>query len=121
MKSPSIKPAACTPSVSTKPGLIELTRICFEPSSFAKTPVTASTAPLVADNTQVDGGVCREATDPILITLPPRSPKYFTASRVARMRPSTLVLNYDEIARLGEIEKRTSKNWRNGNVSSIIR
>ena len=38
------------------------------------------------------GGVTREAPEPMLITLPPREPKYFTASRVAKIRPRTFVL-----------------------------
>ena len=42
-----MNPPATVPSVSTMPGLIELTRISFGPSSLASTPVIASTAPLV--------------------------------------------------------------------------
>jgi hypothetical protein len=58
-KSEPMKPAACMPSVSTKPGLMELTRIFLAPSSFARTPVIASTAPLVAVYTALFGGVRR--------------------------------------------------------------
>ena len=47
-KSLSTMPAACTPSVSTMPGLIELTRMWRGPSSLASDRVTASTAALVA-------------------------------------------------------------------------
>lgn len=35
------------PSVSTRPGLMALTRICLGPSSRANVPVMASTAPFV--------------------------------------------------------------------------
>src|SRR5438128_5107461 len=47
-KSLSCRPAARTPSVSTIPGVMALTRICRGPSSFASVRVIASTAPLVA-------------------------------------------------------------------------
>ena len=43
-KSPPTKPPACAPSVAIIPGLIAFTRIFREPSSFAGTPVIASTA-----------------------------------------------------------------------------
>ena len=42
-------PILCTPSVSTPPGLIALTRIFLGPSSVANTRVIVSTAPLVAE------------------------------------------------------------------------
>ena len=41
-------PAVTVPSVSTPPGLMELTRILRGASSLARTAVMASTAPLVA-------------------------------------------------------------------------
>ena len=47
-KSLSMIPAACTPSVSTMPGLMAFTRILRGPSSLASDLVTASTAALVA-------------------------------------------------------------------------
>src|SRR6266513_2467079 len=56
-------PAACTPSVSTMPGLIELTRILRGPSSFASDLVTASTAAFVALYTEADGGAAVAATE----------------------------------------------------------
>jgi hypothetical protein len=40
--------AARAPSVAVAPGLIEFTRIIFDPNSFASTRVIASTALLVA-------------------------------------------------------------------------
>ena len=43
-----MKPAVWVPSVSTMPGLTELTRMPLGPSSRESTPVMASTAPLVA-------------------------------------------------------------------------
>src|SRR3989454_11520367 len=43
-KSLPTKPAVRAPSVSIIPGLIEFTRIFLGPSSFASTPVMASTA-----------------------------------------------------------------------------
>ena len=43
-----MKPDECSPSVSTRPGLMELTRICFDPSSLAKVRVRPSTAALLA-------------------------------------------------------------------------
>src|SRR4030088_1145494 len=48
-KSLPMIPKLCTPSVSTPPGLIALTRIFLGPSSFASTRVIVSTAPLVAE------------------------------------------------------------------------
>jgi hypothetical protein len=42
-------PTLCTPSVSTPPGAIALTRIWRGPSSFASTRVTESSALLVAE------------------------------------------------------------------------
>src|SRR5439155_6660181 len=47
-KSLSCNPAERTPSVSTMPGLMALTRMFRGPSSFARVRVIASTAPLVA-------------------------------------------------------------------------
>ena len=47
-ENPSIMPDERVPSVSTGPGLIELTRILRGPSSFAKVRVRLSTADLVA-------------------------------------------------------------------------
>jgi len=44
-----ITPMLCTPSVSTPPGLIALTRIFLGPSSLANTRVIVSTAALVAE------------------------------------------------------------------------
>ena len=46
-KSLPIMPAAWTPSVSTMPGLSELTRIFLEPSSLESETLIESTAPLV--------------------------------------------------------------------------
>src|SRR3984885_2126795 len=92
-KSLPIKPAVCTPSVSTIPGLIELTRIFFGPSSFDSVRVTESTAPLVAVYTLAVGGLLELATEPILIMLPPSGPKYFNASCELRISPSTLRSN----------------------------
>src|SRR5271170_1780124 len=46
-KSPSAKPTACRPSVSTMPGFSEFTRILRGPSSFDSEIVMASTAALV--------------------------------------------------------------------------
>jgi hypothetical protein len=46
--SPSVNPPAVEPSVTTTPGLIELTRILRGPSSFANVRVIASTAALLA-------------------------------------------------------------------------
>ena len=43
-----ITPAARAPSVAVAPGLMEFTRICLGPNSFASTRVMASRAPLVA-------------------------------------------------------------------------
>jgi hypothetical protein len=43
-----ITPAARAPSVAVAPGLIEFTRIIFDPNSFASARVIASTALLVA-------------------------------------------------------------------------
>src|SRR5258708_39758124 len=43
-----MKPAVWVPSVSTIPGLMELTRIFLDPSSFDNTPVIASREALVA-------------------------------------------------------------------------
>src|ERR1700719_346604 len=56
-KSEPMKPALTVPSVSTMPGLMELTRIFLGPSSRARTPVMASTAPLVAVYTEVLGDI----------------------------------------------------------------
>src|SRR5215510_557916 len=49
-------PAACTPSVSTMPGLIALTRMFRGPSSLASDLVAASTAAFVALYTEAFGG-----------------------------------------------------------------
>src|SRR2546429_33625 len=46
-QSEPMKPPARVPSVSTMPGLMELTRIFFGPSSRARTPVIPSMAALV--------------------------------------------------------------------------
>ena len=46
----------CVPSVSTMPGLIELTRILRGPNSLASDRVMAFTAALVALYTEVVGG-----------------------------------------------------------------
>src|SRR5258708_18794960 len=57
LNSPSEKPAARTPSVSTMPGLMEFTRMLRGPNSLARVLVIASTAPLVVVYTGVLGGV----------------------------------------------------------------
>src|SRR4030095_13941637 len=49
-------PAACTPSVSTMPGLMAFTRMLRGPSSLARVRVTASTAALLALYTALFGG-----------------------------------------------------------------
>src|SRR6516165_10211287 len=54
--SPAVVPADVVPSVSTRPGLIELTRMLRGPSSLASDRVTASTAALVALYTEADAG-----------------------------------------------------------------
>jgi len=55
-KSPSSLPAACTPSVSIKPGLMEFTRTFRGPNFFASLAVMALTDGLVAEYTVVSGG-----------------------------------------------------------------
>ena len=89
-----VKSGGLTPSVSTMPGLIELTRILRGPSSFASERVTASTAALVALYTEALGGAAVLATELMLTMLPPSAPKCLTASCVARSRPSTLRSNW---------------------------
>src|SRR5947199_1487282 len=92
-KSLPTKPAACTPSVSIIPGLIEFTRIPRGPSSFASTPVMASTAAFVAVYTVELGGRIELAPEPMLMMLPPSAPMCFTASFVVNKRPRTLRSN----------------------------
>src|SRR5882672_3130181 len=91
-QSEPMKPPARVPSVSTMPGLMELTRIFFGPSSRARTPVIPSMAALVPVYTALFGGVMRLTAEPMLMTLPP-SPRCFAAACVVRSRPRTLTLN----------------------------
>src|SRR5207244_4841554 len=74
-----IMPAARAPSVAVAPGLMEFTRICLGPNSFASTRVMASRALLVAVYIDRLGGVNWDAIEPMLMMLPPRRPKYLTA------------------------------------------
>ena len=90
-KSLPTNPAACTPSVSIIPGLIEFTRIFRGPSSLASTPVIASTAALLAVYTEEFGGRIEVAPEPMLMMLPPSGRMCLIASLVTSSRPRTLV------------------------------
>src|ERR1700740_3187281 len=68
-KSPSTIPAACSPSVSIIPGLMEFTRILREPNSLANTAVIASTDAFAAEYVAAFGGSRVLATEPMLMTL----------------------------------------------------
>src|SRR5439155_18792044 len=79
-KSPSMKPPARAPSVSTTPGLIAFTRMLRDPSSAASVRVIESTAALVALYTAEPARPAVLASELMLMTLPPPAPKCFTAS-----------------------------------------
>src|ERR1700734_3227894 len=80
--SPFMKPAACTPSVSTSPGFSAFTRICFGPSSFDREIDRLFTAAFVAEKIDPYAAGIDPANDPILITDPPsRSPAVQTRPR----------------------------------------
>lgn len=59
------------PSVMTTPGLTEFTRILRGPNSFARDFVIASTAALLAAETEEPAGATVLTREPIFTTLPP--------------------------------------------------
>ena len=92
-KSLPMKPAEWTPSVSTMPGLMALTRIFLRPNSLGQKTGHGIHGALGRGIDDGFGGGMLLTTEPMLMTLPPSGPKCVAASWVARIRPSTLVLN----------------------------
>ncbi len=89
----SAKPPEMKPSVITTPGFTEFTRILRGPSSFARDFVIASTAALLAAETEEPAGATVLTRDPMFTTLPPVSGNNGSAAWVVSRRPSTLRSN----------------------------